>query len=66
MAYQAERRLEITLEDGSAAAERTHEDRGDGTPVCNIPARTLRGQRLVYTPLGPGEVTCGNCARVRG
>lgn len=66
MTYQAERRLQITLEDGSAPAERTHEDRGDGTPVCNIPARPLRGQRAVYTPLGRGEVTCGNCARVHG
>ena len=66
MTYQAERRVQITLEDGSAPAGRTHEDRGDGTPVCNIPARSLRGQRLVYTQLGPGEVTCGNCARAHG
>jgi hypothetical protein len=63
---QLERRVQITLEDGSAPAERTHEDRGDGTPVCNIPARSLRGQRAVYKPLGQGEVTCGNCARVHG
>jgi hypothetical protein len=66
MAYQAERRLQITLEDGSAPAERTHEDRGDETPVCNIQLRPLRGQRAKFTPLAPGEVTCGNCARVRG
>jgi hypothetical protein len=47
MAYQAERRLEITLEDASAAAERTHEDRGDGTPVCNIRRGRCGGERLV-------------------
>jgi putative transcriptional regulator len=66
MTYQAERRVQITLEDGSAPAERTHEDRGDETPLCNIQLRPLRGQAAKFTPLGPGEVTCGNCARVRG
>ena len=37
MTYQAQRRLQITLEDGSAPAERTHEDRGDQTPLCKHP-----------------------------
>jgi hypothetical protein len=66
MTYYAERRVQITLEDGSAPAERTHEDRGDETPVCHIQLRPLRGQRTKFTPLGPGEVTCANCARVHG
>ena len=66
MTYQAQRRLQITLEDGSAPAERTHEDRGDQTPLCNIQLRPLRGQPAMFMPLGPGEVPCGNRARVRG
>jgi hypothetical protein len=66
MTYQAERRLQITLLDGSRSAERIHEDRGDGTPVCNIRLRTLEGQPAMFNELGPSEVTCGSCARVRG
>ena len=61
--YWAERRLQITLEDGSSPAEAIHEDNGDGTPLCNIPLRRLRGQRAVFTALSAGDVTCGNCAR---
>jgi transcriptional regulator with XRE-family HTH domain len=64
MTHQAERRVQITLEDGSGPAERTHEDRADQTPLSNIQLRPLRGQPAKFTPLGPGEVTCGNCARV--
>ena len=52
MTYQAERRLQITLLDGSRPAERIHEDRGDGTPVCNIPLRPLEGQRGEVQPAG--------------
>ncbi len=63
MSYQADRRMQITLRDGSAPAERTHEDRGDGTPLCNIQLRPLRGQPAMFSKLGPGEVTCGNCGR---
>lgn len=65
MTYQAERRLQITLLDGSRPAERVHEDR-DGAPLCNIPLRPLEGQPAMFTRLGPGEVTCGNCARAHG
>ena len=63
MTYQAARRLQITLLDGSRPAERIHEDRGDGTPVCNIRLRPLEGQPAMFNELGPGEVTCGSCAR---
>jgi putative transcriptional regulator len=66
MTYQAEQRLQITLLDGSRPAEMFHEDRGDGTPVCNIPLRPLEGQAAKFTSRGPGEVTCGRCARVDG
>lgn len=66
MSYQADRRVQITLSDGSAPAEETHEDRGDGTPLCNTPLRPLRGQPTMYSKLGPGKVTCGNCARTLG
>ena len=62
--YQAQRRVQITLADGSSPAQAVHEDRGDGTPVCNIPLRPLRGQPAVFTPLPTGDVTCGNCARM--
>ena len=62
MSYQADRRVQIPLKDGSAPAERTHEDRG-GTALCNIQLRPLRGQPVMFTKLGPGEVTCGNCGR---
>jgi hypothetical protein len=48
MTYQAQRRLQITLENGSAPAERTHEDRGDQTPLCNIQLRPLRGQSAMF------------------
>jgi hypothetical protein len=63
MTYQAEQRLQITLLDGSRPAKRIHEDRGDGTPVCNIPLRPLEGQKAKFSKLGPGDVTCGNCGR---
>ena len=32
---QAQRRVQITLADGGSPAQAIHEDRGDGTPVCN-------------------------------
>jgi hypothetical protein len=66
MTYQAARRLQITLLDGSRPAERIHEDRGDGTPACNIALRPLEGQPAKFNELGPGDVTCGRCAAAHG
>jgi putative transcriptional regulator len=65
--YQAEKRLQITLLDGSRPAEAIHEDRGDRRARCNIRLRPLEGQDVKFNIVrGPGDVTCGNCARVRG
>ena len=63
MTYQATQRVRITTKDGKNPAPCTHEDRGDGTPMCGTPARTWRGQPLVYTPRGSGDVDCQLCAR---
>ena len=57
-------RLQITTKAGLYPAEKFHEDRGDGTPICGTVARTLRGQPLVFTSVGPGEVTCERCGTV--
>ena len=63
MTYQAERRVQIALHDGTGRGV-THEDRGDGTPVCG---QWLRDPTLVkFFELGPGTVTCGSCARSHG
>src|SRR3954454_2671409 len=65
--YQAEKRVQITLLDGSRPAEAIHEDRGDQTALCNIPLRPLEGQDVKFSVVpGSGDVTCGNCARMRG
>jgi hypothetical protein len=33
------------------------------SPLCGTPARELKGTEVVYTPQGPGDVTCLLCAR---
>jgi hypothetical protein len=66
MTYHAERRLQITLLDGSRPAKETHEDRGGRTALCNIALRPLEGQQAKFSEVGPGEVTCGRCARSHG
>ena len=55
MTYQAERTLQITLLDGSRPAEVIHEDRGDGTAVCNIRLRPLEGQEAKFNEAGAGR-----------
>jgi hypothetical protein len=63
MSYNADRRVQITLMDGEATSLRVHEDRGDGTPLCNTPLRDWKGQPAQYKKQGKGEVNCGLCAR---
>lgn len=63
MTYHGSQTVRITTPDGLNPAPRTHEMRDDGTPLCGTPARELKGIQLVYTPKGPGVVTCVLCAR---
>jgi hypothetical protein len=60
-------RLQITTLEGLNPADKIHEDVGDGTAVCGIGKnglRPIKGQPAKFTSHGPGQVTCGNCARV--
>jgi hypothetical protein len=65
MTYKATNTLRITTLDGKHPASKTHEDAGDGTALCGIPLRDLRGQPCKFTSYGPGDVTCARCARTR-
>ena len=61
--YQAVNTVQITEPTDATSTLKVHQMRSDGTPVCGIPARVWQGTQLVYTPQGPGIVTCARCAR---
>jgi hypothetical protein len=63
MTYRVSQTVRLTTPDGLNPAPRIHEMRDDGTPLCGTPARELKGTPVVYTPQGPGDVTCLLCAR---
>ena len=65
MPYHASQTVQITTVDGKNPAEAVHEMRADGTALCNIPLRPLKGQPAMFAQRGPGDVTCGNCERMR-
>lgn len=45
---------------------KTHERLPTGEPACHQPLHTWRGENGRWLRLGPGPVTCINCAKVRG
>jgi hypothetical protein len=63
MTYHASQTVRLTTPGGLNPAPRVHEMRDDGRPLCGTPARELKGTQVVYTPQGPGDVTCLRCAR---
>ena len=64
MSYVAQRTGQITEQGDATSSLAVHEDRGDGTPLCNQPIRPWRGKTMVFTPQGgPATVTCGHCER---
>ena len=60
-------RLQKVTVDGKHPAVALHEDHGDGIPLCghtrHVGLGTFRGQQTKWQSMGPGVVTCGNCAR---
>jgi hypothetical protein len=65
MGYTAHKTGQIVTEGDVGSDLVIHEVR-EGGPLCNTPIRDWHGRRGVFVELGPGEVTCGNCARTEG
>lgn len=70
--YQAERRLAYAPPGGrfpeaygEASGMKTHEDAGDGVPLCGTPLPDNQYTELAAFRLGPGPVTCLRCARTQ-
>jgi hypothetical protein len=74
--YHAEHRVQMTAAgwEGKTVESTlaTHEDRGDGTGLCGQGLRDWTDPntgvrwRMVWSPQGPGPVTCGRCANASG
>ena len=65
MAYIASQRWKLVVKGEEDSTLVTHERRADGGSLCGIVhPRSWEGKEMVFADFGPGEVTCGSCARV--
>ena len=65
MSYRAKQTVQITEKGESSSSLVVHEMSKDGRPICgtggDVP-RPWRGVTMMFTPQGPGAVTCARCA----
>jgi hypothetical protein len=64
VAYNAAHRIKIRSDPENAGTLVYHEDGGAGEPICGTRNRDWQDQTMHYTLVGPGEVTCGLCAKI--